>query len=99
MTVGNGGDHKARRFSVELKGGRTIVYDGTREHPHKLVDGGVPVAMDAPGPLDVVLMDFMAKAEVRREALAMRTTHAMLQLSARVNGILDDSAARAIGTA
>src|SRR5262249_16356666 len=96
MTVGNGGDHKARRFGVELKGGRAIVYDDPREHPSKLVEGGAPVEIEAGGPLDAVLGDFFAQIAHSDAAdwVADRARQ-ILHLSTRVNAILDEVAARA----
>lgn len=96
MTVGNGGDHKSRRFDVELRGGRTIAYDDTREHPLKLVEGGAPIEIKAGGPLDAVIGDFVGQlAHWDAAHWVEDRARKILHLSARVNAILDEIAARA----
>ncbi len=97
MRVGNGADHKARGFTVTLRDGRTLAYDDTRPHPYKLVENDTPLAVDAGGPLDGVLTDFLKQiGEWQRTGSDGGRARGALGLSARVNAIVDKLAARAV---
>jgi predicted dehydrogenase len=91
MCVGNGGATKARRFAASMAGGRELIYDDTRPHPFKLVDGSTPVPVAEGGPLDAVLSSFLQMIDswIAGE-LAPGQAGASLVLSARINGILDE---------
>ena len=96
MCVGNGADHKARRFAVALRGGRTLLYDDLKPHPQKLCEDEVPVAVDADGPLDAVLSDFLGQiAAWQGGQSTVDRSRSALALSARIHAILDELAARA----
>jgi predicted dehydrogenase len=90
MRVGNGGVTKARRFAVTVPGSREVIYDDTRPHPLKLVDGDASVPVAEGGPLDVVLATFLQMIGLWTSGQLPRgAAGAGLALSARVNEILD----------
>jgi predicted dehydrogenase len=90
MRVGNEAETKARRFTVSMRSGRTLVYDDLQPVERKLTDGGEPVAIGSVSPLDLVLTHFCGQIETwRRRELSTDAALEWLELSAAVSRILD----------
>jgi predicted dehydrogenase len=90
MRVGNEAEAKARRFTVTMRSGRTLVYDDLQPVERKLTDGGEPVEIDSVSPLDLVLTHFCGQIESwRRRELSTDAALEWLELSAAVSRILD----------
>jgi predicted dehydrogenase len=94
ITVGNGAPRKRRWMQVVLRDGRTLVYDDLMDHPAKLQDRGVSVAVDRTMPLDAVLTDFLQQIALWRQGGSTAdTATASLVLAVRVGLVLDAIAA------